>query len=410
MKRKHCSALVGFLILSLLVQSQMTAGRDPRRDPATGRIRILYIGDPVPGSPHPIFLRDPLTDVVPVIASGFNFPTPVIRRYMRLYMPRTYDSLTTKFDVIIISDAGVRFFTDLHLNWFRDSVIDHGLALIMIGGFEAFGGNIGLGSWDPTPIQDVLPVWSLPNEWEDFDGVLEIADWENPLIASLPFREIGAYGIFYGCNIVAVKQASSTLARYRVLRGGKKHPLLCYWEVGEGSSYAMMADWTPAGGRDFLRWEHYGNYCLNVMAYVTGGSLPDDPILVYEVRQLMADFRNIRQTLEGLIEFASKFGANMAPAERMIGEAEDARSVGERSYVEAEIGKSIDEMKIAIELLEAASDRAYELKDEALVWVYVTEWLVVASTGMICGFILWTLMVRRRMYREVKETRLTRLE
>ena len=46
-----------------------------------------------------------------------------------------------------------------------------------------------------------------------------------------------------------------------------------------------------------------------------------------------------------------------------------------------------------------------EAKDEALFWVYVIEWFTVSGTGMMCGAILWTLMVRRAAYREVGTTR-----
>jgi hypothetical protein len=48
---------------------------------------------------------------------------------------------------------------------------------------------------------------------------------------------------------------------------------------------------------------------------------------------------------------------------------------------------------------------ALEARDAALFWIFVTEWLVVSGTGLICGFAIWTLMVRRRMYREVGITR-----
>jgi hypothetical protein len=39
-------------------------------------------------------------------------------------------------------------------------------------------------------------------------------------------------------------------------------------------------------------------------------------------------------------------------------------------------------------------------------WVYIIEWFVAVSTLFISGFILWTLMVRRRLYREIDATRL----
>ena len=408
MKTRFTAVL--FILFVSLACMDSASCREERRDPTTGKIRILYIGDPVPGSPYPVFIRDPITDVVPIIASGFNFPTSVIRRYMRLYMPRTLQGLYENYDIVIISDAGIRFFTDKQLNWFRDGVVEEGMSLIMIGGYEAFGGNIGLGSWGPTPIQSVLPVDSLDNEWEEKDGRLVVVEGEDPLMTSLPFDEIGAHGVFFGCNIVGRKQGSKILANYQLVGSGKSHTLLSYWDVGKGSSFAMTADWTPAGGVNFLRWQYYGDYCLNVVTYIVGGKLPDDPALVYQARQLMADFRNIRQTLDALIEFASKFGANMAAAEVMIGEAEDSKTQAERSYIDAEIEDSIEEMRAAIQILEEASDKAYKLKDEALLWVYITEWLVVSSTGLICGFILWTFMVRRRMYREIGQTRLSRLE
>jgi len=402
---------IGLITLLVFVNLVGTAfAREEKRDPSTGRIRILYVGDPVAGSPFPVFARDPITDVTPVIASGFNFPTDIIRRYMRLYMPRTERNLYDKYDVIIISDAGIRFFTDKQLNWFKDGVVEHGMALIMIGGFEAFGGNIGLGSWGPTPIQDVLPVICLDDRWESKAGQLKVAAPDDPLMKSLPFDKIGAYGVFYGCNIVQKKQPAKMLALYRLTGSARTHPLLSYWVVGNGSSFAMTADWTPAGGVDFMRWQYYGDYCLNVITYVVGGKLPDDPALVYQARQLMANFEDLRKTLDALIEFAAKFGGNMAPAERMIADAEAARAAGERSYIEAEMEASIEHFKSGIKILQDASEKAYKLKDQALLWVYITEWLVVASTGMICGFVLWTIMVKRKMYHEIGQTRLDKID
>ena len=47
-----------------------------------------------------------------------------------------------------------------------------------------------------------------------------------------------------------------------------------------------------------------------------------------------------------------------------------------------------------------------KIKDQALFWVYTIEWIAVSATLMVCGSALWTLMVRRRAYREVRTTRL----
>jgi hypothetical protein len=57
------------------------------------------------------------------------------------------------------------------------------------------------------------------------------------------------------------------------------------------------------------------------------------------------------------------------------------------------------------EILKSLEERAIELKQRALFWVYVIEWLAVSGTGLFAGFLLWSVMVRRRLYREVGGTR-----
>lgn len=53
-----------------------------------------------------------------------------------------------------------------------------------------------------------------------------------------------------------------------------------------------------------------------------------------------------------------------------------------------------------------ANDVAMDELNRALLWIHVINWLVVCGTFMASGFVLWTLMVRRRLYREVASTRL----
>jgi hypothetical protein len=59
---------------------------------------------------------------------------------------------------------------------------------------------------------------------------------------------------------------------------------------------------------------------------------------------------------------------------------------------------------IALDELDRIAEDSMELKDETLFWIYVTQWLTVTSAALICGFVLWSLMVRRA-YREVGVTR-----
>jgi uncharacterized membrane protein len=404
----RASSVAVFIILAVIALAiEPVAPREQKRDPVTGKIRILYFGDAFAGpSPYPVYANDPLTSIIPIMASTFHYSPAVIKRHMRIYMPRTEERLVDGFDVIVVSDAGIQAFRTDYFTWFRDAVIEKGFGLVMIGGLLSFGAVPNFpGSWGETVVSEVLPVELLPEGWEEDDGYLEINQPDNPFMKVLPFGEMGRYGLFYGANIVAERQGVSSLAYYRVVSTSERHPFFVYWEVGEGASYAMTADWTPAGGTNFLKWAHYADYALNVAMYVSGGKIPEDISVVYEARRLMGDYRNLRETLNSVIEFVSRFGANMAPAEKILGEAQEIRSMGDQGYLDGEMDVAVARLQEALGVLTRASEKAYDLRDQALLWVYLTEWLVVAGTGMICGFVLWTVMIRRKLYREVGETR-----
>jgi len=50
---------------------------------------------------------------------------------------------------------------------------------------------------------------------------------------------------------------------------------------------------------------------------------------------------------------------------------------------------------------------AVRLKNEALFWVFLSEWLVVTATFSLTGVSVWSLMVRRRLYRPASTTRVS---
>lgn len=63
------------------------------------------------------------------------------------------------------------------------------------------------------------------------------------------------------------------------------------------------------------------------------------------------------------------------------------------------------EMELVIQKLNLLAEEAMKLKDEALFWVYVVEWLAVASTSLICGAAIWAIMIKRKLYRKAGVTR-----
>jgi hypothetical protein len=72
----------------------------------------------------------------------------------------------------------------------------------------------------------------------------------------------------------------------------------------------------------------------------------------------------------------------------------------EHSYEESDsILDQVDIMLVDVQIA------AMVLKDQALVWVYAIEWLSVTAVSIISLFALWTVMVKRRLYREVSSTK-----
>ena len=76
-------------------------------------------------------------------------------------------------------------------------------------------------------------------------------------------------------------------------------------------------------------------------------------------------------------------------------------------YLEQDYDSLISTMASASSKLNEISALAVRLKDQALFWVFISEWLAVTSAAIVAGLVVWTLMVRRRAYRPVKVTRLT---
>ena len=55
--------------------------------------------------------------------------------------------------------------------------------------------------------------------------------------------------------------------------------------------------------------------------------------------------------------------------------------------------------------LARVAEASVQAKDAVLFWVYIIEWATVSATSAVVGVVVWALMVRKRLYREVEMTR-----
>jgi len=380
---------------------------------ATSPVGVLYTGDPYPGLTPYVYMKvEPLLSVTPIQASRDHYAgisQEDIRRAIRMYMPRTYKSLVENYDVVIISDSNVGSFTPEQLKWFNKAVSEHGTGLVMIGGHETFGGAAGNPDWGPTPVGEVLPVQTISDAYEG--GKLTISGKGNPFIDSLPWKPDLPFLRRYDCNVVKPREGAEILAIDRIDSGayaGWNNPFFSTWEYPPGTKrsrvFAMTGDWTPGGGWVFLHWEYLPDFATNLMLYCSHRPIPKDLQLVHTVRTRMATLSYRRIILSSLVDFVEKFGANPRKLLLAADEVDAAKKHASELYLDQRFDEALQATGEALDLMDKAEALSEKVKREALMWVYLVEWLTVTATSLMVAFLIWTLMIRRRLYREVRTT------
>ena len=209
---------------------------------------------------------------------------------------------------------------------------------------------------------------------------------------------------YYDGNEVRLKDRADELARL-LGPSGKVNPFWATWDIGEGRCFAMTCDWTPAGGVVFMRWPYYGDFAVNLMMYLSKNPIPSDLETIHMARRMYVDYMSTRAYLFSVMEFAEKMGANMDPVAAIIARADEKHEESVKTYIAFDFSGALAILEDAMADLQSGVQKAMKLKDQAMFWIYVIEWATVMATFSLGGFIVWTLMVRRRLYREVAGTR-----
>jgi hypothetical protein len=374
-----------------------------KRDPSTGVIRLLYIGAPFKPGPYQVFKPDPLLSTTPVQADVYG-GLDVVERSMRIFMPRTKDALITGYDLVGLDDANAGVFRPQSIQWLVDGCRDDGLGLFMGGGFESFGGAADFPSWGDTVLDQVLPVECTDRYGNDGRNV--VTDHEDELIGSLPWEEYERHDVFAGYNIVSMKDGARQLSKVVAIGAFGTDPGWVWWDIGEGRFFASAPGLRGgSAGLSFIWWKHYPDFVGNMAYFAAGLTPPSDVELLHSARAGFQDCYYQKQVVLSTIAFISRYGADTGKVDEKLMEAETLIKAARGSYIELDLVRSRELADETLEILEEAYQLAIEAKNVALYWIFVSEWLVTSATGLICGVVVWALMVRRRLYREVGTTR-----
>ena len=153
-------------------------------------------------------------------------------------------------------------------------------------------------------------------------------------------------------------------------------------------------------------WDYYPDYLANLLYLLARMKVPQDVNLMHTVRTALYTYHQERALLISLADFVGRFGANSAPIERGLSELAQMKAEADHLYTEQNYEAVLAKMDEISRSVQNLGREALRLKNRALMWVFLIEWLVVTGTFMICSYVLWTLMVKKGLYRESGLTRL----
>jgi len=405
--RRSPAGLAVIVTVLCVLSSSVAVAAEPRQGP-DGKVRVLYMGDAISLrylTPYAYMRVEPLIEVTPVVSSlivavdSFGMEgIEMVKRSVRLYIPRNYRSLVDTKDVLILSDATLPSFSTDHLAWFARAVKEEGLAMVMAGGVESFH----QGGWAATVIPEVLPV-DYPEDGTG-PGYGEVVKYDDELMRSISWKEGFEQIYFGGANRVEVKPGGVELAKFKPVTGSES-PMMVVGDIGKGRGFAFAPDWTWGWGAYFAEWEYYGDFSCNLMLYMSRQEVPQDLEILHKARKQLLNLDISRGLLVSLFDFVERFGANPRPLEDMLDDVDGLRKEAEGLYMKHDFARALEVIGDAIDRAAAAEREGMRIKDAALLWIYLVEWLAVTATMMISGIAVWSLMIRRRYFKEVRSTR-----
>jgi uncharacterized membrane protein len=213
------------------------------------------------------FLLDPLkkygdieVDYLPTMLVSEQFPS-------------TPEEIS-KYDVIIISDVGTDTLL-LYPDMFKipmgpnrlnliEQYVKQGGGFVLVGGWMAFGGQMGQGKYHKTIIEDVLNINVSP--YDDRVEVPEgfkfnITQPNHPLNRDMDWDN--APLLFLGYNRFEARDKEGIIAEWN------GDPMMVANQYGKGRALAFASDLAPHWAQGFVNWEEYGkfwNTCIQWLA------------------------------------------------------------------------------------------------------------------------------------------------
>jgi len=369
---------------------------------------------------------DPLTDptVIPARAhAGWTYEE--LYRFVRLYFPRSYEKLL-EYEYMMLLNMEIIVLRPEQQRMLHDAIYNDGLGGMQTRSVMSVSLDLSM-AWAQSILSEAFPndadaVIQVDYTWE---GPMRVVINTHPQVASvfkpyigLPAAEYSFLGD-YGSNL-AIPKPGAVVTTYSVgpyrygypgmypdprFKSPGWVPHTMYWRYGKGVTWThqdMIGGYWDTGYNPYAP-----DMVVAELLFSRGRKLPDDVVLVHWLRRKFTEFNSAQEYVLSLVEFIDRFGANTASVTEALMGISDAVDEARRMYLNLEYQGSSEKMEEALGRISGLGEKAIRLKERALLWIYVVEWLAVSGTFLLAGVALWTLMIRRRLYREVSVTRIS---
>jgi len=411
--------LLLILLLSLLTPTALAK---------SGTVKVLVAGLSGPIKYASSWLEmDPLTDprTIPARQQDSEFTMDQLHKFIRIYFPRTYEELKT-YEYMILAQIEVWLFTPKQQKMLYDAVAD-GMGGMQTRSVMSMHTGISV-PWAESILSEAFPndadaVVSL--DYTLHSQPMRVVINTNPQVPPIykPYKDLPgveySFGGAYGTNL-AIPKPGAVVVSYSVgpypygFPGAYPDP-----RFQDPGWIPQSMYWKFVKGITWTHQDMFGQYwntiynpyapdmILAEIIFSTGRKLPDDVLLVHRLRVKFTDYASSKGFIYSLLDFIDKFGANTATIVKSLAEIARTEAEAKNLYLDQSYDLSSQTIDDALRDLDALRLKALKLKDRALLWIYIIEWLAVTGVSLLAGFSLWTLMIRRRLYREVSVTRLT---
>ncbi len=381
-----------------------------RTDEHTLKARILYLGD-ASFPPNKLVLQwimaEPKLSMVVVPCDVYFIDLPVAQKMTRLYLPRTYQALNGSYDAVIIHNISPTIIPSNVLGFIHRALEEEGLGvgLICFMFWGAGAGSNQIGIWMDLAFYDVFPAdvdlgtdvpsqmgrtyWTVVKK----DPILNLPDIEKQ-----PMQVLGNHG-----GDIWPRPGSVVHAIWK----GRNTPVLVTGTYGSGRTLQLGQGWHNPPEHVFQNYRYMPDLTYNQIYFLADILPPEDLELAHRTRELFIDVRTRKSVTLSTMEFVDKLGARLDRIEEELRLLGPAVSEAERKYLTGDIALASELLRAVMEAYPIIEDHLADLKRRTLLWIFVFEWIAVSSTVLICSVTVWSLMVRRRLYRPVESTRLS---